>query len=330
MNKQHFISWWNLENLLHHRDYPQRPEWLQKNLKRSLLNWTEDLLFQKIKNQTTFLQTLNKDRGPDILGVCEVENIAVLTLFTESLNALLPHRNYQSVLYEMDDKRGIDLGLIYDTNRYRPILNEDQQPKIFNYRLTKRNPTRDILHIELETIDGTHFVLLLNHWSSRIPDIYQSEPYRIIAGETLGYWVMRIHQELGKHIPILVMGDFNDEPHDRSLVEFALSSDTQLRVTNARNHRLYNLMWELKGQRKGTYHFNSETVLIDQFLASKALIKKNSPFKIKENSVRIEGIKQITKGRYNVPTAFKKSKGKFNSKGFSDHLPISVVLEEKL
>lgn len=87
-------------------------------------------------------------------------------------------------------------------------------------------------------------------------------------------------------------------------------------------------MWELKGQRQGTYHFNSETVLIDQFLASKALIKKNSSFKVREHSVRIEGIKQITKGRYSIPISFKIKKGKYNPAGFSDHLPISVVLEE--
>lgn len=327
--QQHYITWWNLENLLHHQAYPKREEWLQKNLANSLLNWTTELLEQKIKNQTTFLQTLNEQTGPSIIGVCEVENLAVLQLFADALNKLLPNRKYGVILYESGDKRGIDLGLIYDTRLYDQVLDEKGKPKTFTYRLTKRNPTRDILHVELKTKLGNHLVLLLNHWSARSPDIYQSKPYRIIAGETLSYWVKRIHEILGKDIPILVMGDFNDEPHDRSLVEFALSSESRQRVMNARTHRLYNLMWEIKGQRQCSYLFNSDKLLIDQFLASKALIKRGAPLQVKEYSVRLEGIGSITKGRYNTPIPFRKKKGVYNSNGYSDHLPISVILNEK-
>ena len=116
--QQHYITWWNLENLLHHQAYPQRKEWLQKNLANSLLNWTTELLEQKIKNQTTFLKTLNEQTGPSIIGVCEVENLAVLQLFADALNKLLPNRKYGVILYESGDKRGIDLGLIYDTKLY--------------------------------------------------------------------------------------------------------------------------------------------------------------------------------------------------------------------
>ncbi|MFC1849266.1 hypothetical protein ACFL27_03560 [candidate division CSSED10-310 bacterium] len=37
-------------------------------------------------------------------------------------------------------------------------------------------------------------------------------PYRILAAETLSYWIEKIQDIKGNDIPILVMGDFNDQP----------------------------------------------------------------------------------------------------------------------
>ena len=63
--------------------------------------------------------------------------------------------------------------------------------------------------------------------------MYESEPYRILAAETLGYWHERIADIKGDDMPVLAMGDFNDEPFSRSLTEYALSTMQAAKVLNS-------------------------------------------------------------------------------------------------
>lgn len=75
------------------------------------------------------------------------------------------------------------------------------------------------------------FVVVGNHWPARSGGNLESAAYRAIAGETLAYFHERILEVKGVETPVLAMGDFNDEPFDRSLVEYALSTQSrQLRL----------------------------------------------------------------------------------------------------
>jgi len=316
MRTQHYVTWWNVENLFDVRNSPRRPEWLENKLNAELKKWTRTILNAKLKNLARIMQLINDGKGSDIYGLCEVENQYVLQLLADRLNDALPERSYEIILHNSDDKRGIDIGVIYDTNKY-------------SYRITKRSPTRDILQIELVTKKGNNLVLMLNHWYSRLSGKYFSEPYRIISAETLSYWVMRTQQELGADTPILVMGDFNDEPFDRSMTEYAQSTSSKKKVVSGRNPYLYNLMWNLFGKEVGKHTYGSEILLIDQFLASKGLLKRDAQLKVKEGSCKIEVFATMVKGKYNAPVKFSSRKNTYNKKGVSDHLPISVVIEEK-
>lgn len=325
---EHYITWWNVENLFDTKDSPRRPEWLAKTLARELKSWNSTLLEQKLNNLASVMIQMNQEKGSDVYGLCEVENLHVLELLSNKLNAALPQRDYKVIHHNMDDKRGIDIGVIFDSKKYN-IKQLDGENKVFSYRITKRYPTRDILQVELETKKGNDLVLLLNHWSSRIAGKFESEPYRIISAETLSYWVMRIQEVLGNRIPILVMGDFNDEPFDRSLTNYALSTNNLEKVKAGRNPYLYNLMWELAGKRLGTYVYGSNSSILDQILVSKGLLYSNSSIKIGKDTAKIEVFDGMVKGKYKTPVRFKSSDKKYNTNGFSDHLPVSVKLLEK-
>jgi predicted extracellular nuclease len=328
MKTAHYITWWNVENLFDVRNSPKRPAWLERKLNSELKKWTKTILNTKLKNLASIMQLINEGKGSDIFGLCEVENQDVLQLLADRLNDALPDRSYEIILHNSDDKRGIDIGVIYDTKKYS-IKQMNGENKVFTYRITKRSPTRDILQIELLTKGGNNLVLLMNHWYSRLSGKYSSEPYRIISAETLSYWVMRTQEELGADTPILVMGDFNDEPFDRSMTEYAQSSSSKKKVLSGRNPYLYNLMWELFGKEVGTYVYGSEILLIDQFLATKGLIQRDAKLKVKEGSCKIEVFASMVKGKYNTPVKFSSRKNAYNEKGVSDHLPISVIIEEK-
>ncbi|PQJ73152.1 endonuclease/exonuclease/phosphatase family protein [Polaribacter butkevichii] len=324
----HYITWWNTENLFDIKTSPRRPEWLAKTLAKELKYWDSTLLENKLNNLVSIMIQMNQEKGSDIYGLCEVENLYVLEQLSNKLNLLLPQRAYKVIHHSMEDKRGIDIGVIFDSNKYK-IKQLDGENKVFTYRITKRSPTRDILQVELETIKGNDLVLLLNHWVSRMAGKFESEPYRIISAETLSYWIMRIQQELGDKIPIVVLGDFNDEPFDRSLKEYALSTNNLEKVKAGRNPYLYNLMWELAGNRLGTYVYGSNSSILDQILVSKGLLFNNSNITIGKETAKIEVFKGMVKGKYKTPVRFKLSGKKYNPNGYSDHLPVSIKLIEK-
>ena len=97
MATTHKIYWWNLENLFDIENSPRRSPFLQKVLGRELRGWTQSILDTKINNLTSVITKFNEGIGPDVLGVCEVENLHVLDLLSSSLNTSL-NRNYQVLL----------------------------------------------------------------------------------------------------------------------------------------------------------------------------------------------------------------------------------------
>jgi hypothetical protein len=75
------------------------------------------------------------------------------------------------------------------------------------------------------------------HWPSRSGNQFESEGYRAIAGETLGYFHQRLPEVHGPQTPMLAMGDFNYEPFDASLVLRALGTRERAKVTSAGGSR---------------------------------------------------------------------------------------------
>lgn len=318
----HYIAWWNVENLFDVKDAPldRRPEELKRKIKADLKDWTAEVVDKKTTNLASVISQMNEGQGPDILGVCEVENRFVLEQLTDKVN--VPGRNYQVIHHDMSDKRGIDVAFIYDNNKYTVNANE-----FFHHTIIKRYPTRELVQTTLQTQKGNDLILVGNHWPSRSGGQYGSEPYRILTGETLSYFMQRILEEKGKDAAVIVMGDFNDEPFNRSLSDYALSVRDRNKVVNGNNPYLYNLMWPLLGQRRASYVYGGRPIMLDQFMVSKGIAKKSGKYDLRENLVKLEIFDGMVSGDYNIPVRFGQQNP--NLDGFSDHLPISFILREK-
>jgi len=268
---------------------------------------------------------MNDDKGPDILGLCEIENIAVLKMLQAALYPL--NRKYAIAHVDMEDERGIDIAFIYD----KTIFNYEEQ---FNYVVRKRSATRDIFQVNFKTNEAKDIVFIGNHWPAKSGGSLESEPYRIIAAETLSYWIERIHEIKGNNIAIVVMGDFNDEPFSRSITEYALSTHLEMKVRNSFSPRLLNLMWDIMSSGLGTYYYDNFANVLDQFLVSKAIVNENSDFKLAIDTngkpiVKIEMFPEmVSGGDYPDPIRFGRPSSQYNASGFSDHYPISMILEE--
>ncbi len=328
MKNQYHIAWWNVENLFDVFDSSQRPAWLQSKLNSELKDWDEPVLLQKISNLASIIKQMNHHAGPDILGLCEVENRVVLEKLKYALMPL--GRNYDIVHYDMNDQRGIDVAFIYDKDLF--AFQES-----FSHIILKRTGTRDLFQANFITHKGNDLVLVGNHWPARSAGVLKSEPYRIIAAETLSYWMERIFEIKGDNTAVLAMGDFNDDPFNRSVMDYALGTNCPNKVVYAQSPRLFNLMWPFLGHGMGTYYYNNFPYVFDQFMASKEMIKSSGKIKIARRTttpeywVMVEMYPEmVSGGRYPTPISHGRpsKKSTFNPAGFSDHYPISVVVEE--
>ena len=319
--KTHYIAFWNVENLFDTEDSAERPEWLQKTLAKELEGWNEAVLDRKIGQLSSIIRQMNGGKGPDLLGLCEVENRPVLERLVAGLAPL--GRNYEIAHHDTSDKRGIDVAFIYDRTEFTA------QEQFFHVIL-KRSATRDIFQVNFRTPGGREIIVIGNHWPSRSAGMLESEPYRMTAGETLGYWMERIDEIKGNDAAVVVMGDFNDEPFNRSITDYALAGNSETKVRNARSAWLFNLMWPFLGQGLGTHYFDNFANVLDQFLISRGILNGRSGFRLERGSVKIEMFDQmVSKGDYPAPILFGRPSEKLNRDGFSDHYPVSLILQEE-
>lgn len=318
---EYYVAWWNVENLFDVENSQQRPAYLQKQLAKELKGWNETILKKKVKQLASIITQMNQGAGPDLLGVCEVENKPVIERLVDAIE--IPGRNYIVAHHDTKDQRGIDVAFLYDGNRLKP---KEQ----FFHVILKRTATRDIFQVNFATKPGNKELIAIgNHWPSRRGGQYESEPYRIVAAETLAYWHVRIREIKGEEAAILALGDFNDEPHNRSMTDYALSTRSKKKVSQAKEApRFLNLMWPVMGSGVATHYYENFPNLLDQFLVSKGLVGAGKPLSVKEESVEILRFPEMTKGTYSAPRRFGRPSAGLDEQGYSDHFPIGVVLAE--
>ena len=248
-----------------------------------------------------------------------MENKEVL----KKLVAKIPlSRNYKIAHDDSNDNRRIDTAFIYDADSF-------ELKDKFSHFIVKRNATRDLFQVNLGIKkSGRLLVLVGNHWPARISGAFDSEPYRLIAGETLAYFHERIVEVHGKDVAVISMGDFNDEPFNRSIVKHALATNSRGHVLRARKPKFYNLMWPLMAKGLGTHYYGGTGSILDQMMVSKGLLHgRNAGLSVKSDSMKIENSSAMAhRGkprRFDRPS----KKSTYNENGFSDHFPISVILE---
>lgn len=340
----YYVAFWNLENLFAPENHSGRERWLADALRRALNGWTETLFDRKVAQLAHIIRHMNDGNGPDLLGVCEVENQFALRTLAERLNTLLPGRSYGIVHADaVKEGRGIDTAFIYDTLRFTAKPKE-----FFSHWVMRRTGTRDISQCTFSTASGNELVALSNHWPSRSAPTgsgpHYSAGFRATAGETLGYWHERIREEKGQHVAVLAMGDFNDDPFDLSLLVHAVARREHGDVERADSAKLFNLAWSYMTQTvtdhrgkprtiDGTLYFGGDGNVFDQILVSQGLLTGKNPLKLRLGSASIAAISAMVDHRVNEgPIRFGLPKGdaanNVNTDGFSDHFPVSVLLDE--
>jgi endonuclease/exonuclease/phosphatase family metal-dependent hydrolase len=337
----HFLAFWNVENLFGPEHHPPRIPWVADRVAADLRGWTPALYARKVAQLARVIAGMNDGAGPDVLGLCEVEDAFVLGDLADAVNEALPDRAYLPLHVDSPgEARGVDTAFLYDANRYGV-----DPAAIFSHFVLRRTGTRDILQATFRTAAGNDLVVLANHWPSRRGgDVAASAGFRATAGETLGYWHQRIREVKGDRAAVVAMGDFNDDPWDASLRHHALAWREAGDVARARSARFLNLAWgflrtdavDRAGTPRvldGTLYFDDNGNLFDQILISPPVVDGRGPFRLKPGSARMVCPPDMVSTRVGEgPVPFGLPKGdaaRFaNPDGYSDHFPVSVVLTE--
>lgn len=315
------IAFYNLENLFDTiNDVTKNDEaspMMELKENRSKVYW------DKIDKLGSVIAQIGKDKSntsPTILGVCEVENRAVLEDLVNSDR--LKSKRYGIIHYESPDKRGIDVALLYQQRYFKPVHHESFNPNI--YRDNRKVYTRDQLLVS-GYLDDELIHVIVNHWPSRSGGEMKSRPLREKAAYQNTKIIDQI-KEKEKNPKILVLGDFNDDPINTS---FKKVLKTKEKKKDVEDGDLYNPFERLfkKGYNTGGYRDNIS--MFDQIIITSALLSKDekdfTSYKMFNPAVFNKSFMTNKKGRYKGYPFRSFSFGTYTG-GYSDHYPVYLYL----
>ena len=302
---------YNVENLFDTIDDPAKDdaEWLPSGR----IPWTTERFQTKIDHLSEVIAGLASEKPAAIIGLCEVENIIVLEELVTS-PALLKY-NYQVVHFESPDERGIDNALLYDAAQFKFISARNIPVDLSSFD----DHTRDILYVKGVPVKSKNDTLhiFVNHWPSRSEGKEASEPKRIMAAQTL----KKTTDSLITSVPdprIIIMGDFNDEPADKSISETlgAIQPSDQLQPG-----KLYNLGYSAYLQGKGTLYYK-DWDLFDQVIVNGAFLLDNRGLAIYSKEEGIFSPDYLLYKSNDGTMRPNRTAAKDYYGGYSDHLPV--------
>ena len=282
------------------------------------LAWTYDRYTKKLNDLGRVILSIPGKELPALIGLSEIENRGVL----EDLIKVRGIRKGEYEIVHEDDRdpRGIECALLY-------------RPDLFKYKSHEYVPIADpvdpdylyrgILHVHGKGPDGSSLHIFVNHWKSRSGGELETQRQRMFSAITLRKQMdMLMARE--SDFKVIIMGDFNDEPTNRSLTN-GLSALNKRR--NIQMGDYYNLFYDLHNiEGKGTYNYQGKWNMLDQIIVSYNLLDQErglttgyeSGVILKEEWMLYESEKygeSLPSATYGGPEYYG---------GPSDHLPIYV------
>ena len=293
------IGFWNVENLFDLENDPNKRD--DEFAIGGKKNVTSDIYELKIKRSVEVLTDLNVD----ILGLCEVENISVLS----DLNNSYKGRDYKIIHFDSPDERGIDNALLYDQNKFSILASKPIENK-----LGGNDKTRDILYVKGAFLDVTLHIFV-NHWPSNYGGKERAIPKRKATAELLMKQIKTI-QKNDKLAEIVLIGDFNEDPIDDN-------------VKILEKLGFINQMSPMMGVRnKGTYVYRGKDYFYDQIIISEGLNTNQGLHFLKDSVFILDKPKYRQQDGKYKHYPFRFWAGNKLLGGYSDHLATKIVLRK--
>ena len=309
------VGFYNLENLFDTTDDPNTFD--DDYTPAGARHWNEALLSQKIENLSTVISKIGQAEnlpGLDLLGICETENAALLRRLLAS-EKMRPF-NYGFIHFDSPDHRGIDVALLYKHESFLPV-HSTHYPLQLKSEKQFSITTRDQL-VVTGYLWGEEVSVLINHWPSRRGGKKRSAPLRKAAAR-LQQQIMDSLFNLNPKAKILMLGDFNDNPSDASLLSLTKENDYYPHF-----QPLYNPMQALAQKGLGSLAYRDQWFLFDQILLSPAWLKDPNFFYLQTKIFNPPWLR-TPQGRYKG-YPYRTNRSRDFLKGYSDHFPVYILL----
>lgn len=308
-----FVACWNVENLFDTEDDPA-VEGDEEFTPSGAKQWTAERFQIKLANLARVIGTMKEGKGPDILGLCEVENRKAVESLVAKLEPL--GRHYKVVHQDSPSDRGIDCALLYDA----AVL--ELKDATFHRVDVDLDKTRDIVEVRFGR-GGDVLTVFVNHWPSR----GNVEAERIKAA---GILRTRLDEILGADgaADIVILGDLNDEPADTSVKTTLKTTGSPVGLPPG---VFFNSMSPFHGNPdRGTMVFGNKWQVFDHVIVSPGLLDNNR-FRWKAGStsplILLEAQLFDPPGAGRIPLPNRSFSGNnFHPDGFSDHLPVGCLI----
>ncbi len=309
------VMFFNLENLFDPIEDPHAQD--EDFTPTGKYGWTWKKLKTKNNGIAKTIVAVGDGNAPALVGLCEVENRVVLHKLTKETP--LAKIGYGIVHRDSPDPRGIDVALLYRTDRFE-VLNTAWFKVCYN---SGSCGTREILYAKgvLRGLDTLH--VFVNHWPSKLGGASKSEPKRVRAAETLRAVTDSILC-VNPHANIIVMGDFNDTPDSRPVVK-TLGAVDGVKCLSC----LHNLMLPLAKRGEGSLKYQKNWELIDLFFISGNLLDTRQPVSISPSDVQVfraEFLLEQDNKFLGEKVRRTFEAGKYKG-GVSDHLPVVMTIQ---
>lgn len=325
----HTIAFYNVENLFDTIRDPNiyDEEWTSKGAQ----SWTAEKYKEKINNLARVISQIGTDENktpPTLLGVSEVENRTVLEDLIN--NEQLRKLDYGIVHFDSPDKRGIDVGLLYQKKHFSPTHSSTHPLYIYDNSKTNKYTgkkgvrvyTRDQLLVT-GLLDGEEIHLLVNHWPSRSGGEKRSSPFREAAA-ALNKKIIDSLYTLQPNAKIITMGDMNDGPYNKSIKKILGAIGDKEKVMPL---GIYNPMEQMAKDGLGTLAYRDAWDIFDQILLSEPFVRTEyDTFRFWKARIFRKPFMVTTTGAYKG-YPLRNSNGEV---GYSDHFPVYVYLIKEL
>jgi endonuclease/exonuclease/phosphatase family metal-dependent hydrolase len=325
----HAIGFYNLENLFDtcHDEGKNDYQYLPDGTNR----WTGLKYSHKLRNMARVLSEMGTDVVPYgcvAIGVSEVENAKCLTDLCNQ--EPLRKQGFRFVHIEGPDNRGVDCALLYNPKFFQ-VRNVKLVPYIYRLPEDSARATRGFLTVS-GTLSGEHVTIIVNHLPSRFAGSY----YREEGGSQIKAVKDSIMRE-DPQVKVLIMGDMNDDPQDKSMAE-ALGARRKVKDVEE-PFGLWNPWWDVLATGVGTLQYDGKWNLFDQIILSRSLLDPKSFNKDRVDTKKLDcrTLKYFKHQIFRRDYLFQKE-GKYKGNtlrthaggawldGYSDHLPTVVYL----
>ena len=308
----HPVVFYNVENLFDTLDTPGKndTEFTPTGSKK----WGTERYLKKLTDLAEVIAT-PENHQPLMVGLVEIENLPVVVDLLKT--PPLDQSTFRVAHFESPDRRGIDVALGYDAQRFFVVHKEAVPIKTLNF------PTRDILYVKGFLKDSLEMHVFVNHWPSRRGGAERSEVNRVAAARVLRAKVDSL-LAIDPNNNILIMGDFNDEPDDLSI-----TSTLKARRPGGKlkSKDLVNLSFDKMREGKGTFVWDDQWNMLDQFIVSQGLFFAHHGLAVEGNEKHIMDDEKFLYQTERISPRPNKTFGRSSYfGGYSDHLAIYLYL----